>query len=268
MSNEYFFRNDDIRQTLDKSLITIQRIFKERKIPIIFAVEPANVSKEVVDWLLQEKKQHPELIDIMQHGYDHKIKNRKKKGEFGGDRTYKEQYDEILKGKELMDSFFGDAWFPMFNFPYAPYNKAAIQALQDIGYKVINSHYNIDWKRRLFYVIGHILGKGLLFDHHVSWNMKKYPGTTMYEISMNISFIKQYYNEQTNCEFYTYNELCNQIDQYSATPFPVGLLLHHRYHTTVESISLIERVLDYLSNKHMVPKNIENIYKSIEKGNK
>ena len=263
MSKEYFFRNDDVRDCLDQSLMQIQQLFIKRNVPIVHAVEPANVTSEVVKWLLEMKGRNPELITIMQHGYDHSIKNNYKKGEFGGQRGFDEQYDDILRGKQLMNSLFGDSWFEAFNFPYAPYNQQAIRALEKVGYKVLNSHYNNEWKRRLFYAIGHLLHQGMLFGRHVSWNLQTYPGTSMIEVSMNITFIKKYHNEQTNCDFYSLKELCNKIDQFIPTRYPIGLLLHHRYHTTQNSIDLIEGVLDYLEHKRISPVSMERIYQRL-----
>lgn len=263
MSSEYFFRNDDIRGMLDDSLVEIQELFNRRGVPIAHAVEPANVTPEVVEWLLEQKKEHPELLTLMQHGYDHTIKNNKKKGEFGGQRGYEEQYEDIRRGKEMMKQYFDGHWFEAFNFPYAPYNQKAIQALEKVGYKVLNSHCNVEWKRQVFYAIGHLLRKGMLFDHHVSWNLQKYPGTSMYEISMNITFIKKYHDEQVNCDFFTFDELCNKIDQYLPTKYPVGLLLHHRYHTTPESIELIESVFNYLESRGARPISMETIYQRL-----
>jgi peptidoglycan/xylan/chitin deacetylase (PgdA/CDA1 family) len=265
MSREYFFRNDDIRDTLDKELIDIHELFKRRKVPIIHAVEPGNVKPDVIRWLILQRQTCPEILSIMQHGYDHSIKNLQKKGEFGGQRSYQEQYDDILNGKNLMNRYFGDQWFQAFNFPYAPYNPAAIRALEDVGYLVLNSHYSCEWKRQLFYSVGHILGKGMLFDKHVSWNHRIYPGTTMYEISMNITFIKKYHNEHKDCEFYDYEFLCSEIDKYINTAYPIGLLLHHRYHTTKESVDLVDRVIDYLEAKHCRATSMEQIYGKLGK---
>ena len=189
--------------------------------------------------MLAEKKKYPDLICLMQHGYDHTIKNKHKKGEFGGQRGYQEQYEEIKKGKELMYEHFGDQWFEAFNFPYSTYNPAAIRALEAVGYNVLNSHYNCEWKRQVFYRIGHLLRKGMIFGRHISWNLEIYPGTSMYEISTNITFIKKYHNEQRDCDFFTFDELCQKIDNYINVPNPIVLLLHHRYHTTRDSIDLI-----------------------------
>jgi hypothetical protein len=266
MRKQYFFRNDDVRGKLDESLVTIQELFIKRNVPITHAVEPANITSDVVNWLISKKKNYPNLITIIQHGYDHSIKNTRTRGEFGGDRTYSEQYEDIRIGKELMNSKFGDSWFRAFSFPYSSYNKATIKALQVLDYKVLNSQYKIDWKRQLFYAIGQFLGKGLFFDRHVSWNMRKYPGTTVYEISINISFIKRYINEEDSCEFAIYSELCKSIDLYFNSPHPIGLLLHHRYHINKERIQLIAMVLDYLEEKGAIPVSLEGIYRNLEAG--
>ena len=84
-----FFRNDDVRDSLDKSLIDLTSIFIGEDVPINHVVEPANVSPEVVAWIKEKKKEWPKLIEIGQHGFDHKLKAVKKilgkirKGEFG-----------------------------------------------------------------------------------------------------------------------------------------------------------------------------------------
>lgn len=260
-----FFRNDDVRNSLDQSLIDLTNIFIRNNIPITHAVEPANLTPRVINWLLEVKQSHPTIIGIMQHGYDHGVKNEYQKGEFGGQRTYEEQFEDLRKGMELMDKYFGCNWFKAINFPYAPYNLETIKAANDCGYKVLNSHFNRGLSRRIFYFIGHLLRKGILFNHHVSWNMKKYPGTKMYEISMGISFIKRYINECTECEFYSFEEIRTKIDQYVKSPYPIGLLLHHRYHVSSQSMELINKVLDYLIHIELVPVSMESIYLELER---
>jgi hypothetical protein len=164
-----------------------------------------------------------------------------------------------------MNEHFGDQWFEAFNFPYAPYNPEAIRALQQVGYKVLNSHYNREWKRRALYFIGRLLGKGMLLGKHVSWNMRTYPGTSIMEISMNITFIKRYFDERTDCEFFTQRELCDKIDSYLKSRFPVGLLLHHRYHTRPEHFMLVEDVLDHLERRRCVPSSMPEIYETADR---
>lgn len=263
MSKEFFFRNDDVRETLDPALMAIQQIFIKRRIPIAHAVEPANVSQEVISWLNRQKEKHPEGITLMQHGYNHRIKNKNKIGEFGGQRNYSEQREDMHIGKNLMNKYFGSNWFPAFNFPYDLYNQEAIEALNSLDYKIFNSHYYSDWKRRLFYFFGHVLGRGLLLGHHVSWNLRIYPGTSIIEVSVSINFIKRYVNENTECEFCSFDQLKAQINRYSKSRFPIGMVLHHRYYTKEDHFYLITRILDYLQKNNFTPVRMEEIFERL-----
>ncbi len=264
MANSIFFRNDDIRNKLDQSLIDVTGSFIEKKIPIAHAVEPANITAEVAGWLLRMKKDYPDLIVIMQHGYDHTIKNKLIKGEFGGQRNYEEQFEDISRGKKLMDRWFGDLWFPAFNFPYAPYNPPAMKAVDDLNYKVINSHYNDSLSRKLFYAAGHLLNKGYLFNHHVSWNLDYYPGTRLFEIDMNVSFIKKYLNEEEDAEFFTLGELISKTVRYSKYK-TTGTLLHHRYHNTEDKIKLVKDYLDWCITNGYKFTSLPEIYNRYKK---
>ncbi len=259
-----FFRNDDVRQKLDQSLIDITELFIDKKIPVTHAVEPANITKEVAEWMLKTKKDFPDYIEIMQHGFDHTIKNKILKGEFGGQRTYEEQYNDIKQGKELMNEWFGDLWFPAFNFPYAPYNKAAIKAVDNLGYKVLNSHYNDDLSRKLFYKAGHLINKGYFLNHHVSWNLDYYPGTKLFEIDMNISFIKKYLNEDEDAEFFTLSELQSKTIRYSRYK-TTGVLIHHRYHNNKSKIKLVEDYLNWCIEEKYNFTSLSEIYNNCKR---
>lgn len=255
-----FFRNDDVRGKLDPSLCEITELFIKQNIPITHAVEPGNLTPEVVKWLVKTKEQHPQLIEIMQHGYDHSVKNFERKGEFGGQRNYAEQYVDIMKGKELMNTYFGDLWFEAFNFPYAPYNEASIRALDDCEFKVVNSHFNNRISRRLFYNIGRKMKRGRLFDKHISWNLDYYPNSNLFEIDVNTGFIKKYYDEIDNCEMLSFPELKEETKRYM-TQQTIGVLLHHRYHNTSEKIRLIEDYLIWCKTlPNIIFSTIQNIY--------
>ena len=69
MQKLIFFRNDDVRGKLDNSLVKITEIFITNQVPICHAVEPANLTHEVINWLLDLKNSYPNLIEIVQHGW-------------------------------------------------------------------------------------------------------------------------------------------------------------------------------------------------------
>lgn len=82
-----FLRNDDVRGVLDGSLVYLTDRVVEHGLIITHAVEPANVSGTVVDWLLQMQEEYPSHVEIIQHGFDHQLKTSPPvRGEFGGGR--------------------------------------------------------------------------------------------------------------------------------------------------------------------------------------
>lgn len=249
-----FFRNDDVRETLDDSLIQITDLFIKHKIPICHAVEPANVSNEVIDWLNSTKKDHPKFLEIVQHGYSHKLNVKEKiggkirQGEFGGNRGYQEQFLEIEKGKNLMDEYFQNNWFPVFTFPYGARNDASINAVSDAGFFVLNGGYSPKLKYRIFYFIGHLLRKRILFGRRVSYNLKKIPSTNLLEIDMNYGFIKKYLSDNDDCEMHRLKYLKEKFYEFSKQQV-VGILLHHRFHNNQDKINLVDDFLAWIKDQ-------------------
>lgn len=255
-----FFRNDDVRGTLDKSLTEMTEIFINHHIPLIHAVEPANVSSEVADYLLLKIADYPGIVELMQHGYDHSIKNNERKGEFGGQRGYDEQFKEIKAGKDLMDKNFGKNWFPAFNFPFGPYNLAAMQAVADTGIKMVNGSSGIDFKRKLFYMTAHLLRKEMFLGYRVPYNLKRRPITKLFQVDMSVGFIDKYYDEESDCKMMTLDEMKNETMRFMHCK-TIGVLMHHRYHNTAERIKLIEDYLVWLKTLPNIEfSNLEGIY--------
>jgi hypothetical protein len=233
-----FIRNDDVRNTLDKSLIDITNICVENCIPISHAVEPANVSKEVVNYLLHCQHEHPNLIEIIQHGYDHQImysfrRNGKNLfGEFGGNRNFTSQFTDLKKGFELMENHFGNSWYQFLTLPFGSFNDETIMAIQKIGYKGISTSVAYSRKHRIKDFFGHLFCQNILFDRPVSYHMLKRPKSNIVDISISINIIKQYINE---CEANHFSniELLQKIEYNSNFTDNIGILLHHRYHRNI-----------------------------------
>lgn len=252
------FRNDDVN-TLDKELIKLTKIFMNRCIPITHAVEPGNVTTETINWLKKMKKDVPDLIEIVQHGWDHA--NYGKEGEFGDNRSYEEQYNDLKRGKEKMDNIFGKSFFQMITIPRSVYNSDTIKAADLLKYKVVGGHYNYCISRRIFYFIGHILGKGQLLGRHISNHLNYYPGSNMFEIDTAISFIKNYFG-YLECEMLSEKEILEAFKKYQKYTNVVIFLLHHRFHRNERSIELVKNVLDKLKKQNnIIFTNYSSIYK-------
>lgn len=266
-----FFRNDDVRNALDESLVKITNICIENKIPISHAVEPANVTREVVNWLLELKKKYPDLVEIIQHGYSHKLNyqnvigGKLKKGEFGGDRSYAEQFKEITEGKKMMDELFGELWFPLFTFPYGARNDAAIKAVSDSGFLVINGSMGRSIINQIFYSFGRLLQKEILFGRKISWHLRYKPSTTLFQIDTSFSLNKKFINEETKSTFFSLEELKEKTNNYLSKYCTVGIVLHHRYHDNISKIELFKNYIKWIktlkSIEFVTQEKIYNLYK-------
>jgi len=257
-----FIRNDDVREKLDKSLLEITNICIRNEVPISHAVEPANVTKEVVDWLLQIKGEYPHLIEIIQHGYDHKIKyqitrfGKLRKGEFGGNRTFEDQYNDLLKGFNLMNTFFGKSWYPVLTLPYGAFNRNTLRAIDCIGYNGLSTSVNFSQMHRIKDFFGRIFKVNFLFNRQISYHMRQRPETSFIDIGVSANIIRKYINENDAIHF-TNTELLGIIYHNSLYTDNIGILLHHRFHK--ENINQFSDLIKFLKLKGNVS------FKSIEK---
>lgn len=247
-----FFRNDDVRNKLDDSLIRLTDLFIKRKIPICHAVEPANVGDEVVKWLIGIKEEYPNLIEIVQHGYAHKLNYKKiiwgkeKKGEFGGNRSYSDQKKEILMGKNLMDQYFRDKWFPLFTFPFGARNKASLKAVNDAGFFVINGSLGISTQQQFLYSIGRFFNRETFMGFKISYHLLHRKGTHLFQIDTSISLIDEFLDEETGAVFPSLDEIKEKTAKYLQHVNYVGIVLHHRYHDDENKIAWVGLFLDWL----------------------
>lgn len=241
-----FFRNDDVRDELDRSLIDLTRLCIENRVPVILAAEPANLTPEVVGWLKEIKMQHPDLIEIIQHGYNHNRHNPEQKMEFGGGRGYQEQFDDIKKGREIMDNNFGQLWDAVFTFPYGTYNANTLKAVNELDYKAISTKIKFSSKARIKNKVGKILGASQLIGKNISYHPATHSGYKFREISVSANLIKKY-TGQRSAEHYTVNEIMGQIRSACAHTQIIGVLFHHRFHQ--EYLEQIRQLIDLLKNE-------------------
>lgn len=238
-----FFRNDDVRNSLDNSLIELTGLFISNKVPVAHAVEPANVSQEVVKWLLKEKTDHPDLIEIIQHGFDHNIGNQNIKMEFGGVRGFEDQLIDIKKGVGLMNTYFGNLWTPVFTFPYGTYNRDSLKAISVCDYKVLSSKIKFSGKARLKNFAGRALNIDNFGGKHINYHPGLRKNYGFREISVSANLIKSYTAYDTAIH-YSLEEIIDQILLAGKYTDIIGILLHHRFHSN--EMLLIEELIKFL----------------------
>lgn len=255
-----FFRNDDVRDILDKSLIDFTDMFIKFGFPVSHAVEPGNLSEEVAEYLTNLISKHPDLIEIIQHGFNHNKNNPTIKMEFGGTRDFRSQLKDINEGKVIMDNYFGKSWTHVFTFPYGTYNQATLQALDYIGYGAISTKIQFSVINRLKNQIGVILGKDMIFGKKINYHTKFRQGYNFKEVSVSANLIRRYTGYDT-AEHYTLNEIIGQINEASKYTNLIGVLFHHRFHQN--QLPVIEQLLAWVHSEGYHVKT----FKSILEGN-
>lgn len=231
MKKVIFFRNDDVRHLIENELRVFVDIFLTAGVPISLAVEPANVTREVVDWLNGLKEKHPDIIEIIQHGYDHNNRGLYAKGsEFGKDRNYENQLADLQKGKELMDKYFKNKWFSAMAFPYGSYNSEALKALDTLNYKVLTTGIDFSFKHRVKNRLGKITSKDFILNKKVTYHDQIRKNYNFLEIDTSVNIIKKYISTDEATHF-SLSEIMDQVEDSFKYTNAVGILFHHRYHT-------------------------------------
>jgi hypothetical protein len=252
-----FFRNDDVRHTIENELREFVAIFTSEEVPVTLAVEPANVTPEVVGWLNHLQTKHPNLIELIQHGYDHN-KNGKyaKASEFGRDRGYEDQLVDLKKGKDLMDGYFKN-WFPAMAFPYGSYNTHSLKGLDVLKFKVFCSWVDFSLKHKVKNSLGRMLSKDIIFKKKVNHHYRIRKNYQFLELSVSVNVIKKYINLNEATHF-SLDELVEQVETNFKDTNVVGILFHHRYHTG--QFEMIRQLVKKLKQKGYEFSTMENLY--------
>ena len=237
-----FFRNDDVRGSLDNNLVYLTEKLVSAGFPISHAVEPANVSREVVDWLLAIKAAYPGRVEILQHGYEHRIKTKPPhRGEFGGNRAYEEQLNEIRKGVALMSTHFADHWTRIFSFPYGAYNHNTLKALEMCGFKMISTGVRFTRKRKILNYVGHMFKMSRFMGYNIVYFSEKKPKYSLYDFPVMLNNTKRQTGPDAGVQL-SCDELRGAWRKVPPRYKTRGILCHHRFNSQTD----IEQLLAFL----------------------
>lgn len=143
-----FIRNDDAC-TLDKKFQFFFDAARDHAVPVIYAVIPARMDKPFIRFLRKAKEKTPQLLDIVQHGWQHANHSSEfgRKYEFGPLRSVSQQRSDIQQGLQFMRSSFGDLFTPAFVPPYHGYNQETWDILCEEQFKIFSAGKNALKKR-------------------------------------------------------------------------------------------------------------------------
>lgn len=133
-----FFRDDDVDDD-EASLHRLLDLFLQAETPLNLGVIPGRLTDAAIAQLTAYQRQHPQLVELNQHGWQHtNHEHTGKKCEFGPSRRVAEQRSDIAAGQAKMNAAFGAAWFPVFVPPWNRCTEATAQALDELGFRVLS----------------------------------------------------------------------------------------------------------------------------------
>lgn len=136
-----FIRNDDV-WTLDPDFRFFAEQAVDNGIPVVYAVIPMTMEKELVRFLCKAKEKNPCLLDIVQHGLSHHnyaTPEDARKYEFGAGRSLGQQQEDIQQGQAKMRRAFGDLFTPAFVPPYHGYDQNTIRVLNQQPFEIFSA---------------------------------------------------------------------------------------------------------------------------------
>ncbi len=133
----YFFRDDDVVAP-DRAFLAFFRLGLRYRIPVVYGVVPGKATVELIAFLSRQKKLHPGLIDIALHGWthaDHGSGKSGKKYEFGPQRSYQQQRQDILQGWAALYRYFGKDTAPVFIPPFHGFDLNTYRIIGSLAYR-------------------------------------------------------------------------------------------------------------------------------------
>jgi peptidoglycan/xylan/chitin deacetylase (PgdA/CDA1 family) len=151
MSNFIFIRNDDV-WSLERPFRDFFDFMLQQKIPVIYGVIPAKLTEEAAVFLRLAKENNPDLLDIVQHGYAHHnyAPDGERPYEFGPERTYTQQLDDITQGMKIMRRWFGEFLTPGFIPPYHAYDAHTIEVIETLGIPLHSARLKVPRQEKKF----------------------------------------------------------------------------------------------------------------------
>ncbi len=133
-----FLRDDDIDED-EETLRHLLDITLSRHAPMNLQIIPEKLTSAGIRLLKDFNRVNPDLVSLNQHGYshqNHEIEGRK--CEFGPDRNFQEQMEDISKGKAILEATFPMRFYPVFTPPWNRCTSDTFKILDELGFHIFS----------------------------------------------------------------------------------------------------------------------------------
>jgi hypothetical protein len=130
-----FLRDDDVDED-EETLRHFLDISLSRHVPMNLAIIPGRLTDAAIQLLKDHKRFHPTLVELHQHGWQHlNHEPEGKKYEFGPSRSLHQQFEDIARGKALLEEIFGEKFSPVFTPPWNRCTEETFKVLDQLGFQ-------------------------------------------------------------------------------------------------------------------------------------
>jgi hypothetical protein len=222
-STRIFLRDDDVT-VLSQPFRRFFDLFAERGLPMSYQIIPERFTSECADFLRAAQASAPKLVDLGQHGLRHQMMVRDKLEfyEFGPERTYRQQLDDILEGRALLRSRLGnDVPLDVFTPPRHRYDRNTLTAIKEAGFSVLSASSYTSLRHRGAYAVGRALGLTNLGRPGVPRHGSVRPDSGLFELSVAVGI------DDGGAVTLSVDDAMREIARARRHTQDVGVLFHH-----------------------------------------
>jgi len=239
----YFIRDDDVGDLTD-GLKVFAETFALLRIPVSYQIIPSKLTARCANFLLSIYRDYPGLVEFGQHGLNHEmiLKGRAVKREFGPERSFLEQSEDIRKGLDVLRGHLGSqCTISVFTPPQHKYDGNTVRAAVASGHKIFSAAYYASFRHQAAYALGQRLGIGSFHHYGISYHNAFRPEADILEVSISVAVDDgQVIRTESR-------RLLKSVTAASAYSKVVGLMFHHKMYESVRDRSELKNSANLLA---------------------
>lgn len=238
-----FLRDDDVG-ALTPSLRRFAATFEERGLPVSYQIIPRLLTDECARFLRDAKRRAPKLLELSQHGLAHEMNvgGRKVYYEFGPERSYDEQLEDIRAGRGILEDKLADDFEGLvFTPPQHKYDRSTLRALENVGVRVLSASCYSGWAHRAIYRAGRTLGLSSIGRRGISYHGQVRPDADLLELSISVVV------DDGSTHRERADQVLREIRKACAQSPVVGLMFHHEVYQCDGDAAFLTHLADGLA---------------------
>ncbi|MBS0333321.1 MAG: DUF2334 domain-containing protein [Proteobacteria bacterium] len=239
MGSRLFLRDDDVG-ALTPEFRSFFDLFADAGLPVSYQVIPELFTDECAAYMEARRTRTPALVEYGQHGLRHEmmVRGQLEYYEFGPERTYDQQLQDILEGQALLRRRLGgDIPLQIFTPPRHRYDRNTLKALSAAGFTVLSASSYSGLPHRLAYGAGRALGLTNLGRPGVPWHGRRRPDSGLFELSVAVGV------DDGGDILQSVDGVFEGIARAARHTEDVGLLFHHAVYVGPEGRAFLEALV-------------------------